>query len=159
MVQVWKNFGSDANGRRIQTAFPNIPRTVQPAQLPAVIIFPGAATYDYDEYGENIVSETRKYRSLLLVSSALLGNEQTGEENVEPYFSRVRDYFAARPGLEDDTENEPHTVVVECHIVGDSGYVKAEYPTGTGIEVGMGLFHAIEFNFEVEEVANITYKD
>lgn len=158
-VQVWKNFSSDVNGRRVETAFVNIPRVVYPAQLPCVIIFPRAAQYNYDEYGENIVSETRQYECQLMISSALLGNEQTGEEAVEPYFSLVRDYFAARPGLEDDTASEPQDVVMECHITGDSGYVQAEYPTGQGTDVGMGKFHAIIFTFEVIEIASITFKD
>lgn len=156
---VWQNFSADANGQRIETAFKTIPRIVSPAQLPCVIIFPREATYNYDDYGENIVSETRKYEAQLMVSSALLGNEQTGEVIVEPYFSAVRDYFAARPGLEDDTETQPRTVVEECHITGDSGYVKAEYPTGSGSDVGMGIFHAIIFTFEVIEIASITFKD
>lgn len=157
---MWRNFSADANGLRIETAFDEIPFTLQAAMLPAVITFPGGATYNYDQYGETIVGETRTYRAVLHV--ATMGNEETGKPGVEQYIQRVRNYFAARPGMEDDTQAQPRTVVAMCRLINDEGYIFAQYPIGGLDRNGqpmLGFFHAVAFNFEVETIYQITYKD
>ncbi len=159
MATVWKNYSLDANGQHIETAFDRIPRLIYPANLPAVLIFPGPATYNYDDYGENIVTETRSYRCVIAASQVTLGNMETGEVRVEAFFDSVRDYFAARPGLEDDNASEPQDIVHKARIGNDSGYFIFEYPAGLADSEGLGLFHAVDFTFEVIELASITYKD
>jgi hypothetical protein len=158
---MWANFSNDDNGLRIENAFPAIPRILNAALLPAVIPFPGNGVYTRDRYGEAIIGETRSYRCVLYVSSATMGNIQTGQTDVEGYFTPVRNYFAARPGMEDDTESAPKTVVAKLDILNDEGYIMAEYPIGindTG-QFTLGLFHAIAFNFEVHTFDTVTYKD
>lgn len=156
---VWKNYSLDSAGQHIEMVFDRIPRLLYPAHLPAVLVFPGAGTYNYDQYGENIVAETRSYRCVIAVSQATLGNMETGEIMVEPYFDSVRDYFVARPGLEDDNASEPQDIVCQARPTGDSGYFIFEYPAGLADGEGLGLFHAVDFTFEVKELASITYKD
>ena len=156
---VWQNYSDDANGQRIEKTFDRIPRQIFPAHLPCVVIFPGAATYDKDQYGEQMVKETRQYKCVVAVSVATFGNMETGETLVEPYFDTVRDYFAARPGLEDDNAVQPQDRVMMSDIQGDGGYFIFEYPSGNGEGSGLGIFHAVEFSFEIQELVKNTYKD
>lgn len=162
LATMWRNFATES-GLRIETAFDNIPRVIYPAQAPFVVIIPGEGRYNYDQYGEQVVSETRQYRCVLGVSIATLGNLETGQDVIEPYFSAVRDYFAARPGLEDDTATDVpgnrQTVVAKARILSDSGYFIFAYPSGLSDTEGEGLFHAVEFLYEVEEIAHIQYED
>lgn len=155
---VWQNFSADAtNGLHLETVFNRTPRLIHPAHLPCVAIFEGPATYNYDQYGESIVSETRSYRCVVCVSLATLGNQETGEVGVEPFFGKVKAYFAARPGLEDDNASLPRTIVARARIAGDGGYVLFEYPSGS--ETLTDLYHAAEFNFDVLDLDPINYKD
>lgn len=158
---MWRNFATES-GLRIEKAHDRIPRIIQPAELPGVMIFPSPATYNYDQYGEQVVSETRQYRSMLCVSAASLGNIETGQDFVENYFTPVRDYFAARPGLEDDTAADTpgnrQTVVARARLISDGGYILFEWPSAAS-GGSPALFHAIEFIHEVEELAHIEYQD
>lgn len=157
---MWRNFSADANGLRIETAFDEIPFTLQAAMLPAVITFPGNATYSRDAYGEDTLQEIRTYRCVVHV--ATMGNEQTGKPNVERYISRARHYFAARPGMEDDTQSNPRTVTTQIELLNDEGHIFAQYPIG-GLDTSgqplLGYFHATALNFQVETIHLITYKD
>lgn len=157
LATVWQNFSVDDNGQHIETVFKRIPRVIFPAHLPCVLIFPRPATYDYDPYGENIIAETRIYRCVVCASQATLGNMETGETFVENFFDKVRDYFAARPGLEDDNAAEPQDVVCQSRPLGDGGYFIFEYPSSS--DAGTDFFHATDFQFEVKELVSIIYKD
>lgn len=157
---LWRNFSNDANGKHIEMAFDEIPRLLLPALLPAVITFPGNGIEDYD-YGETIIEETCSYRCVVFVSSVTLGNEQTGKAGVEPYITPAITYFAARPGLEDDTASAPQNIVGRSRVLNHEGYIISEYPIGSddsGRPI-LGLFHSTAFNFEVKTVNKITYKD
>lgn len=157
---VWRNFSADAAGQHIEHAYDEIPRILSPAVLPCVITFPGQSTYNRDNYGE-AMEETRPYRCVLFIASATLGNLETGKAGVEPYITPALNYFAARPGLEDDTDTLPRNVVLDMEILNDEGYIISEYPIGIdgNNQPVLGLFHGTAFNFEVKTVHQITYKD
>jgi len=136
----------------ITTAFPSIPRVVQDAELPAVVIFPGEATYDVDTFGDNDVVETRLYRILFLIQKAAYGTEDQAQVAIEPFFNTIRDYFLARPGLELTGAMLPQTVVYNATMLGDSGYQIIGYPQGSD-------YAAIEYRLQVVEFAEVNYAD
>lgn len=152
---VWGNFSTDADGAHIETAFPRMPRNLIPAHLPAVITSPSRATHDYETWGSGARLETRRYRCVVVIQLALSGNDEIGEVGVETYLDKVPDYFAARPGLKDDSASEPQNRVHLAQLVEDGGYILFEYPSGSQLK----LFHAAEFFFDVQEINQITYKD
>ena len=169
IAQMWRNLSADTSysNIHIEKVFDSIPLVVLTAHLPAVIIFPGEATYDYEEFGEDMIAETRAYRSVLLLASAVAANyEEVGQLQLAPYFAAAKAYFAARPGLEDDSQADTpgnrQDVVYEAHITGDRGYVPFQWANGSdpnGPGGGLGLFHAVEFTHTTTEIDSITYQD
>lgn len=139
----------------IRTSFENIPRVVQDAELPVFIVVPGEATYDLTSDGEEIVREVRTYLLYVLVENMQLGSENQAQIAIAPYFSRVRNYFVARPGLELDTNAEPQDVVYDAALVGDRGFQAIPYP---GMQ-NSPVYAGIEFRLQVTELANISYQD
>lgn len=140
----------------ITRAFENIPRAILPAELPAVVIEPGAATYDSDTFGDNDVLETREYRATLFIDVAQFGTEKQGQVKVAPWFDTIRNYFLARPGLELDGETPPQVVVYNATLLGDNGFQIISYPTGGGIA---SEFAIIVFRHQVKEWASVAYQD
>lgn len=137
----------------IQTAFASIPRVVQDAELPAVVIFPGEATYDVDTFGDNDVVETRLYRILFLIQKAAYGTETQAQVAIEPFFNTIRDYFLARPGLELTGATLPQVVVYDSVMLGDSGYQIIGYPDA------QSSYAAIEYRLSVKEWSAVAYQD
>ncbi len=137
----------------ITVAFPSIPRVVQDAELPAVVVFPGEATYDVDTFGDNDVVETRLYRVLFLIQKAAYGTEDQAQVAIEPFFNTIRDYFLARPGLELTGATLPQTVVYNSTMIGDSGYQIIGYPDQ------QSSYAAIEYRLSVIEFAEVNYAD
>ena len=121
----------------------------------ALVIVPSEATYDLDADGDQTIRETRTYLLYVFTENMRLGTETQAQINVAPYFSRVRDYFAARPGLELDTAADPQDVVYEARLLGDRGFQAIPYPGGENSPVYAG----IEFRLQVIEVADISYQD
>lgn len=122
----------------ITKAFPDIPRVVQDAELPAVVIWPGEATYDTDSGGDNDVLETRTYQAFLLVQNLQLGTENQAQIAVDPFIDRIRDYFLARPGLELTGASPPQMVVDNATLLRDSGYIVQNYG---GVDYGAVIFY------------------
>lgn len=139
----------------INTVFEKIPRIISPAQCPAVIIEPGAASIDIDTSGTGELIETRTYTATLFVYPAQFGTETQGETATLVYFDRVRDYFVGRSGLQTDSP-EQTVAYWEAEFLGDSGYVYQDY---TVSQSDTGRFHAIRFTHRIQEFVSITYKD
>lgn len=136
----------------IRRAFEYIPRVIQIAELPAVVIFPGGVVDVNDD--DEMVIEVRDYIGMLLISPVGMGTETQGQILTEPLFDRVRDYFIQRHGLELDTPQEtPQIVVFNASFEGDDGFQILQYPlNGTP-------YAGIQFRHRITEYADITYKD
>lgn len=137
----------------VRTAFTQIPRIISNAQVPAVVIFPGEATYDVTTMGEQMVLEPRIYRIVLFYAEAAFGTQGQSQIGIEPMFTRIRDYFLARPGLSlpDDA-----SVIYDATMQGDSGFQLIDYASG---QDKLTQWAAIEFRLEVREVSPILYQD
>lgn len=140
----------------VVTAYKSIPRVILPAECPAVVFFPGEATFDLTTYGDNDGMETRVYRPTLFIRPAFMGIEEQVQEEVEPFFDRVRDYLLARPGLEIDGETEPGEAVYDAALLGEGGYQVIPYPSSANEVTD---FAAIEWRHQVKEIFGITYRD
>lgn len=135
----------------VKKAYAQIPRVLQNAELPAVVIFPSAAQTERE--GADMSDETRTYVAFLAIAEALLGTETQGQINTAPYFDRVKTYFMGRGGLELNEGTNPQDVVFEARFLGDDGFQVIPYP------LSGKLYAAIQFRHEVEEYANIEYQD
>jgi hypothetical protein len=151
IVNMWSNVTG------VRTWFYQIPRKLLDAQLPAVVVFPGAATYDTDIEGEQIVIDTRLYEMCLYIERASLDTEGQGEINADPFFDAVRDYFLARPGLELDSEGAHQSESqFDSALLGDSGLSVGPYPLSGQDSPN---YIQIRFRLQVKELAAVTYHD
>ena len=138
----------------VKTAFEQIPRIISNAQVPAIVIFPGEATYDVTTLGEQSVLEDRIYRIVLFYAEAAFGTQGQQQIGIEPMFTRIRDYFLARPGLSLSGDNT--NVIYDATMQGDAGFQIVDYPSGTDKTTS---FAAIEFRLSCRETARILYQD
>lgn len=138
----------------VKTAFESIPRIINAAQVPAIVIFPGEANYDKTSLGEQSVLEARVYRIVLFYAEAAFGTQNQQQIGIEPMFTRIRDYFLARPGL--SLPDSPTNVIYDATMQGDAGFQIIDYPTGTDKTTS---FAAIEFRLSCRETARIIYQD
>lgn len=132
-------------------AFAQIPREIQDAGLPAIVILPGPAAYDTDSMGDEIVVEKRIYNLHFFYSRVDVGTEGEAQAALVPYFSRIRNFFVARPGLWDAEAVQPEDVQFDSRLIGDQGFEKIQY--------GANAFYGIRFQLEVTEIAAIEYAD
>lgn len=138
----------------ITTAYTYIPRTLQTAQLPAIVIEPGQAAYDTDNWGTEMVMSIETYRATLFYDQALFGTETQSETGLLPLIDSIKTYFFQRPGLQLDTLSDPQAdVVFNAKIVGSSGYRIQSYPVG-GDKVAD--FATVSFTHQVSELSQIT---
>ncbi len=140
----------------VRTGFTQIPRTIMPAQCPAVVVFPGEALYDLTSLGEQIVLERRQYEIVLFYAEAVFGTATQQQIGIEPMFTAFRDYFLARPGLTLDTLGAAQDVLYDAIMTGDGGFQLVEYPSGND---QITSFAAIRFRITVQETAQVLYKD
>ena len=141
----------------VVTHYYQIPRALQDAELPGVVIFPGAATYDREILGEEMVLDTRVYEMVLYLSKAQFGTEGQLEVQADPFFDQVRDYFLARPGLELEAQGAQQSEsAYDAVILGDGGLQVGAYPLS-----GQGSpdYIQIRWRLQVKEVATISYQD
>ena len=139
----------------VVTAFTQIPRVLQDAQLPASVVFPGEATYDRQAMGEQMVLETRIYNLVLYVCNAAFDTQGMIEIKTDPFFVDVRDYFMARPGLELDRQGDDQSESAFLAVLlGDGGLQVGPYPIG-----GDKDYVQIRWRLQVQEVAAINYRD
>lgn len=141
----------------VVTHYYQIPRVLQDAELPGVVIFPGAATYDTDSFGDQMVLDTRIYEMVLYLAKASFGTEGQLEVQADPFFDQVRDYFLARPGLELDAETTHQSETqYDSQLLGDSGLQVGPYPLA-GAE--SASYIQIRWRLQVKELAAVTYHD
>lgn len=139
----------------VRTAFTQIPRVLQDAQLPAFVVFPGEATYDRNTESEQMVLETRTYNLILYISNARFDTSGALEIEADPFFTAVRDYFLARPGLELDSQGNNQTESAFLAVLlGDGGLQVGPYPIG-----GDETYIQIRWRLQVQEIAAINYRD
>lgn len=146
----------------VRTHFNNIPRRLQDAQLPASVVFPGRATHAYGPSSDNteeFITETRVYRMVLYISNAQLGTSGQGEIDADPFFDSVLSHFAARPGLELDSEGAQQSVsVLDAALLTDGGLQVGPYPLGNGAEPSPEYIQ-IAWDMQVTELIEIHYED
>jgi hypothetical protein len=139
----------------VKKYFYQIPRVLQDAELPALVVFPGRAVYDAQWGGEQMVKETREFLMVLYLAKAGYGTEGQLEIQADPFFDQVRDFFLARPGLELDSEGAAQSEsVYDSAITGDGGLQVGPYPL-SGPD--SPEYVQIRWTLTVDEVAAITY--
>jgi hypothetical protein len=146
IIAMWKQVTG------VGKVYDNIPRVIQQAHFPAVIVFPGEM--DLSQLSSDMNEDDRIYRSWLILDEFGLGTESQAELNADPWFSRVRDHFAARPGLELDNvavADLPQDLVFNSSFEGDSGFSIRPY--------GGKDYAVIEFRLRVNEYAATAYQD
>lgn len=143
----------------VQTAFVNIPRTIKPAQCPASVVFPGRATHSKTDLGEQLIHEIRIYKIVLYVDMAQFGVEGQTELETDPFFDSFLQHFAARPGLELDSEGAQQSVsVLNTALQTDGGLQVGPYPLGSATTPPPD-FVQIQWDLEVEDIVEIDYQD
>lgn len=141
----------------IVTPFVNIPRRLQDAQLPASVVFPGRATHSKTDLGEQLIAENRIYKIVLYINNAEFGAAGQTEIQADPFFDTVIQHFAARPGLELDSEGANQTYsVLTTALLGDSGLTVGSYPLAGQ---GGDEYIQISFDLQVQEIIEIVYHD
>jgi hypothetical protein len=69
------------------------------AQLPALYVYTGRGTYDYEYYGDDEVREVREYRIQLAVLPTAEATPELIETRCRAAIAAVRAIYAARPSL------------------------------------------------------------
>jgi len=137
----------------ITTAYTYIPRTLQAAQLPAIVIEPGEAAYDTGSVGDAQVMSTEIYRATLFYDLAAFGTATQSETGLLPLIDTIKDYFFKRPGLELDTDVPQVAVVYNAQLTRSGGYRLLSYPTGSD---KVADFATVTFFHQVMELSEIT---
>lgn len=149
------NMWNGING--VQTHYYQIPLALNDAELPGVVIFPGAAMYDTDSLGDEMDLDTRIYEMVLYLIEAAFDTEGQPQLNADPFFDSVKSYFTARPGLELDTQGAHQSEsAFNAKLLGDSGLVVGPYPLA-----GQGSpdYVQIRWRLQVQEITQVQYKD
>lgn len=140
----------------IARAYPNIPRTLNSTDLPAVVIFPRELISRQANGSPLMVTEDRTYDMVLYIAQALLGDGDDAQIAAAPWFDTVPAHFLARPGLELDADT-PQTRVTFQSVLGlDRGFANEQYPTGGQ---RMGVFAAIAFPIRVTHKYKVIMRD
>ncbi len=138
-------------GVTVQNATAKIPRTIQAAQLPYVVVFPDASQVTRN--GDGMLQEVRSYRATLFIEVAVLGSKNQGYDKANPYYEAVRDYFMGRPGLDISSSSDD---VFDAEFLGDNGFNLTVYPP-VGDEAT--AFVSITFRHRVTQLLSYQYKD
>jgi hypothetical protein len=129
----------------VKHAFVQVPESLNTAELPAFINLTGQATDDWQNLGDGMDLEARIYTMRLYVLPVVLGIPGEGERLCEPFFTRVRDYFASHPLL-------GNLAGVQIALVtGDSGVIA--FPFDNSEQKYLG----IEFKLQVQEHIGFNY--
>lgn len=135
----------------IETASAKAPRVILAAQLPYAVVFPDPSQLARN--GDNMMTEIRTYRVVLFVDVAQFGTAHQPYDKLDPFFSRVRDYFLERPGL--DIATDPY-VVLDAEFLGDTGFNLEDYPSSAN---GTSEFIATTFRHRVTQLLPFNYED
>jgi len=139
---------SNING--VVKAYPQMPKKHN-GSFPIFTNHAGPATYDLRTFGEQAMLRPRTYIMRLWVKQVGLDTEYAPEEDAEPWFDIVAQYFAARPGLELETEDAPSGIEFDAELVGDSGIQLRQW-SGE-------WYVTIDFQLRVYDVMAINYTD
>lgn len=126
-------------------AFAEAPGTLNRSDMPCFVNFTGPATQDWAGLGDEMDIEARVYLMRLYVLPAADGTPGEAERLCEPFFSRVRDYFAARPQLGNLTG------IQAAYVIGDSGVAPLKFNDPNQPILG------IEFKLQVQEYIGFKY--
>lgn len=135
----------------VKRAYAQAPGAIPPGDLPLFLNFTGPSENNWEILGEDGDVETRMYLMRLLVRQIGQGIDGEAERLCEPFFARVRNTFAARPGLGSGTAGSHLAGVQAAVIRGDSGVSIIKH---AGEE-----FIGIEFKLEVREYVEVVYED
>lgn len=88
----------------IQKVFPRMPRALQDAELPALVVVPGECQYG-DDYGQGNQSRTRLWHIRLFAMNAGQGREMAAEAKADGLLDPVADVLSQMSSvvLEDGT--------------------------------------------------------
>jgi hypothetical protein len=131
----------------VKTAYAQAPASLNTADLPMFVNLTSVANQDWEGLGDGGDYETRVYLMRLYVLQGVLGIPGEAERLCEPFFTSVRDYFAARPFL-----NGTHGVQY-AYVIGDSGVTRLVFDNPETPLLG------IEFKLQVKEQIQFTYAE
>jgi len=129
----------------VKRSFAQGPNSINTADMPLFINLTKPAQHDWQILGSDFDQEGRLYLMRLYVLPYGNGIPGEAERACEPFFDRVRDCFAARPGLEGLED------VQRAVLLGDSGVTLLDYP------VGNFAYWGIEFRLNVVEYVEVIY--
>ena len=130
----------------VKVAYAEAPNSVVAANMPLFITIPGEAEDDWVSAGSDSDLETRTYRMLLIVAPRGAGIPGEALALCNPFFDRVRDFFAARPALGLDS-------VHSATYLGDSGTTNIVYQDvpQVGIEFRLRIVEYLQRTYAVGE--------
>lgn len=146
LIDMWSRIAG------VRTAYDVIPRQLQAADLPGLVIFPAEATYDTDSQGDQTNVVTRIYRMVLYLEEAQFNVEGQIQVDADPFFDRVCAYFLGRPQLTLDGATEPQDSIFNSKLLGDNGFQIGPYPLTADKQYAL-----IEWRLQVVELADIDY--
>lgn len=132
----------------ISTSFTTIPRVVQDAQLPAVVVLPGTGTYAEDGAEQFLIE--RQFKVLVLVKNATQGVQGEYQGNILSLIDAVIQHFLERPGLE--LSLNEGAISYNATVVSDEGYQNVSY----GDEAA---YLGTIINMKVTDLSDIEYQD
>jgi hypothetical protein len=135
----------------VRRAYTYGPDTLPPGDLPLFVTFIGPAQDDWKNWGADYDMETRQFLMRLYVMEEGAGITGESERNVTPFLERVRDMFAARPGLGTGVVGTQLAGVMEAQFMGDKGISILPY--------GGDGFIGAEFTLQVGWLINRQYDD
>jgi hypothetical protein len=135
----------------VTTTYPFVPRQVPHSELPAIVLWPGSATYATSpRRGANEIVIRRNYTALALLEPANTGTETEGQQRVLDYglFDNVLRTFGfgnVRNSL--ILNGVPLKGITETIVTGDTGLVVRAYPFNTDQQ-----YIAVEFTHQIETI-------
>lgn len=146
----------------IKHVYPALPKSIQPNELPAVIV--RAANADYTQTSSDGYTlsdphyfQRRVFRVQVFVNEINQGMDGQIEDTMLALLDAVRDYFDDRPGLQLATDPDISIPAVYSHrLLTDTGAVgSGRYPNNeTAKEYGV-----IEFRHTVETIHLRNFRD
>jgi hypothetical protein len=133
----------------VKRAYAQAPGAIPPGDLPLFLNFTGPSENNWEILGEDGDVETRMYLMRLLVRQLGQGIDGEAERLCEPFFTSVRNAFAARPGLGLGTSSSHLAGVQLAVLLGDSGVSVIKH---AGEE-----FIGVEFRLQVTEYIEVSY--
>lgn len=121
----------------IKRVYTHAPLSLVGSDLPAMVLFTGAAEYSFAGIGKGSVLEERTYTAILYIAPIQTGIPGEIETACEPFFPLVRNAVFNAPTL------SGLDGVSICRITGDSGVTISNY--------GGTPYAAIEFTVKVTE--------